>query len=131
MPKLLQQVSCRPCQSRRQQGDNILWRPNGARVIPRQVEVARVGPEPEADLIHRHQPTGPVNDGPALTQGVTGLGLEATGPRLQFPRLHDLKPGHPSDQAGETCTQDEEHDPQATGRHLGDGNNAGARPLAP
>ena len=91
--------------------DHVLRWTDEAWIISREIEIARVGPEAKTRLIHRHQPTGAIDDGSTLTQGIPGLGLEASSTSLQITGLHQLQPGHSTHQTDQPGTQDQKNDP--------------------
>ena len=129
LAQLLEQLRSRLGQGQRQQVHHILRRPNQAGVITREIEVARVGPEPKTDFIHRHQATIAIDDRAALPQCCAGLGLEATGSGLELTRLDHLQPSHPPDQTDKAGAQDQKDNPQPPGGNLGQGDDTGAQPF--
>ena len=127
LSQFFEQLGGRLSQGRRQQLHHILGWSNPIWGISRKIEVARVGPEPKPDLIHRHQSTGSIDDRTALSQRCAGLCLEATRSGLQLTGLDQLQPSHPTDQPDETGAQDQKDNPQSSARDLGQGHDTGSR----
>ena len=116
-------------QGRRKQRNHVLWWSNPVWGITWQIEVARVGPEPKADLIHRYQSTSAIDDRTALSQCCAGLSLEAARSGLQLTGLDQLQPSHPTDQPDEAGAQDQKNNPESPRWDYGHRDNALARPF--
>jgi len=77
----------------------------GARVIPGEVEVARVSPEGVVLLINGHEFALTVNDLAPLADRPDLLGLYGPGPGLQHVALLDLQPGQPEPKTSQSSDQ--------------------------
>ena len=97
-------------------------------LITREIEIAGMGPEPEALFIQGHQTTIAIHDRAPLAKGLGFLGLQLPGPGFERIGLHQLQPGHPPDQAQQSCAEDQKDHPQPPIRHLVEGHNPRARP---
>ena len=91
---------------RRKHIHHILWGAHQVGIIPGKIEVSGVSPKAKALLINRHQTTGSINDGPALTKGLRALGLKPSGLLLEGRGLHQLQPCHAAHKAHESCAED-------------------------